>query len=233
MNKVSKTRAWVVMAIALLSPSIFSLAYFVWFKDASFAQPMYGAAKVFLLVWPLFATLLIFRRRIRLNLRPIKRHLRALPLGLLLGLPIAGVMAIWMATPLSGVIDAAAVAVRAKVVSLGFLEMFIPFAVYVTLVHSLIEEYYWRWFVYGNLRDLLPRPAAHAVAAVGFSLHHIVVTAQFFPLPWALFFAACVGIGGLIWSLLYQRQGTLAGAWASHAVVNAALMILGHHLLNA
>jgi len=54
---------------------------------------------------------------------------------------------------------------------------------------------------------------------------------QFFDLFWALFFSACVGIGGALWSLLYQRQGTLVGAWASHATVDAALMILGYSLI--
>ncbi len=233
MSTVPKGRIWLALGVALVVPSLSAMAYFVWLKDAASAQPTYAATKVFLLAWPLLATLLLFRRPLRPAPAPLERHLRAVPLGLAIGLPIAGVMALWMATPLATVIDAGAVAVREKVIALGFLESFIPFALYVTFVHSLLEEYYWRWFVYGNLRDLVPRPAAHAIAAVGFSLHHIVVTAQFFPLGWALFFSACVGVGGLIWSVLYQRQGTLAGAWASHAVVDAALMILGYHLLTS
>ena len=183
------------------------------------------------LAWPLLASLLILRHKPRPRIGPLGPHLRAIPLGLAVGLPVAGLMALWMMTPLAGVVEAGAVGVRAKVISLGFLEAFVPFAIYVTFVHSLLEEYYWRWFIYGNLRDLMSRPAAHALAAFGFTWHHVVITAQFFPLPWALFFSACVGIGGWWWSLLYERQRTLAGAWASHAVIDAALMVLGWHLL--
>ena len=218
----------------MLVPALAALAYFDWLDDHPAAQSAYAAAKLFILGWPILATLCILRKPLRPPLRPVSRHLRALPAGLLVGLPIAALMALWMAIPpLAEVVIGGAEEVKDKVEDLGFLDHFIPFALYVTFIHSLLEEYYWRWFVYGNLRHCLPRPTAHVLAGIGFSLHHIAVTAQFFPLPWALFFSASVGLGGIFWSLLYQRQGTLAGAWVSHAVVDAALMILGWYLLNS
>lgn len=229
-NKQRRT-TWAVLIPALLIPGIGSLAYFVWLDDSSGAQSVYGLAKLFILLWPLLATFLFLRHRSRLPRKSLREHLSAVPAGLILGLIIAGAMAILMATPVGDVVRAGAPAVKAKVVALGFLESFVWFALFVTLFHSLLEEYYWRWFVYGNLRDVIPRPAAHAIAAIGFSLHHIVVTAQFFPLGWALFFSFSVAVGGWFWSMLFQRQGTLMGAWVCHAVVDAALMILGWHLL--
>lgn len=233
MNPPHRGRAWFALIIALAVPALSAWVYFDVLGEASFAKSGYAVTKIFLLAWPLLATIYLLKRPVRPQIRPLKRHLRAVPLGIAIGLPIVGLLALWMATPLATVVEAGATGVRHKVTTLGFLDGFVFFAIYVTLIHSLLEEYYWRWFVYGNLRELLPRPAAHAIAAVGFSLHHIVVTAQFFPLPWALFFSACVALGGFFWSLLYQKQGTLAGAWASHAVVDAGLMILGYHLLTS
>ena len=81
--------------------------------------------------------------------------------------------------------------------SLGFLENFILFAVFITLVHSFIEEFYWRWFVFGRLREVIPLPAAHALAAVTFTGHHVVVTLQYYPVWFALGLAGLVGVGGL------------------------------------
>ena len=105
------------------------------------------------------------------------------------------------------------------------------FPALISIFHSLLEEYYWRWFVYGNLREVVSIKMAHFLAAFTFTLHHIVVMMQFFELPWALFFSACVGVGGFFWSLLYQHQKTLIGAWVSHALVDAALMSVGYYMI--
>jgi membrane protease YdiL (CAAX protease family) len=227
-----RRRSLLVLLPAMTVPSLAALFYFVWLKDSAAAQPAYGGAKLFILLWPLIATVLILKRPIRWQLRPIAAHLRAIPLGLLIGLGIAGMMAALMASPLGDLVQAATGPIEAKVNDLGLQERFLLFAVCLSLFHSLLEEYYWRWFVYGNLRNLVSRPTAHAIAAIGFSLHHIVVTTQFFSLHWALCFSAAVGIGGFLWSWLYQRQGTLAGAWASHAVVDATLMAVAFRLMN-
>ena len=233
MEPICPRRTWLVLLPAILIPALAALFYFVWLKDSEAAQPVYGGAKLFILVWPVAATLFILQRPLGGKLRPMALHLRAIPLGLLIGLGIAALIAALMATPLGHLVKSATGPMEEKVNSLGIQEHFILFAVCLSLFHSLLEEYYWRWFVYGNLRTVISRPAAHAIAAVGFSLHHIVVTSQFFPLHWALVFSAAVGIGGFFWSWLYQRQGTLAGAWASHAVVDAALMTVAYTMLQS
>ncbi len=233
MEQSYQRRTWLVLLPAMIIPALTALFYFVWMKGSGAAQPAYGGAKLFILIWPLAATAFILRRPVAWKLRPIAIHLRAIPLGLLMGLGIAGIMAALMASPLGNLVESATGAIEEKVVNLGIQEHFILFAICLSLFHSLLEEYYWRWFVYGNLRNLVSRPTAHAISAVGFSLHHIVVTSQFFPLHWALLFSSAVGIGGFFWSWLYQRQGTIAGAWASHAVVDAALMTVAFILMNS
>ncbi|HOK76740.1 MAG TPA: CPBP family glutamic-type intramembrane protease, partial [Verrucomicrobiota bacterium] len=85
--------------------------------------------------------------------------------------------------------------------------------------------------VYGRLRVLVPGKAAHLVAGAAFALHHIVVTSVYFGLGWGMVFGISTMIGGIVWSLLYARQGTLAGAWLSHALVDTSLMWCGYRLL--
>ena len=99
-------------------------------------------------------------------------------------------------------------------------------------VIAIIEEFFWRGFVYGKLlKPLMSRPAALALGGLGFSLHHIIVLLQFFPVPIALFFSFSVGVGGVMWSLLMDRQKTLAGAWASHMVVDFGMLGIGYWLM--
>jgi len=228
----SRRRLWGVTLVAMLVPPVAAVAYFVLLKDSAVAQPIYAATKVFAVLWPFVAAVFLLRRPFGLRERPLRHHLAAIPMGLATGAVIAAIMAVWMFSPYGALIERAGPSVRAKVASLGFADHFIPFAVFVTVAHSFLEEFYWRWFVYGNLRHLVPGQRAHLLAAVSFAAHHLVVTCQFFPFPLAFFFAFSVAVGGYLWSQLYERQRSLAGAWASHLVVDAGLMAIGWHLLH-
>jgi uncharacterized protein len=215
----------------MVVPCLSSLFYFVWFSDEPLARVVYGATKLFTLVWPVIATLWILGAtwpRLRLTDR---RHLRAIPAGLLTGGAIVALMFALMLTPLGDVVRGSSGAIRSKAEALGILEHYWLFAIFLSLIHSLIEEYYWRWFVFGRLAEAVPVAAAHGLAGVAFAAHHVVVATQFFPLGWGVALGASVGLGGIIWSVLYRRQGTLAGAWVSHIIVDLGIMAVGHHLL--
>ena len=91
-----------------------------------------------------------------------------------------------------------------------------------------MEEYYWRWFIYGNLRHHLNKWTANLVAAGGFTLHHIIVTLQFFRWEMAAFLCICIGIGGILWSWMYERQGSVVGAYVCHILIDIAIMVIGY-----
>lgn len=225
------SRILTALVPAALLPVAASMFYFVFFSSHPWAPVLYGATKVFTLLWPLLALGFVLREslpEIRWNPR---EHLRAMPLGALAGLLVAGMMAGLMATPAGGIVLESTGAIRAKAQQLGILEHYAAFAVFLSLVNSAVEEYYWRWFVYGQLRRILPGWRAHALAGAAFAAHHVVVATQFFPLGWGLCFGAAVGLGGAIMSMLYERQRTLAGAWACHLVADLSIMGIGYGLL--
>lgn len=227
----SGRKIWWALAPALLLPTVSALFYFVLFKEAAVSKPIYVATKLFTVLWPLIATIWILRGRLGIGSGSAGGHRRSLLPGLSIGLAILLVMVMWMNSPWSKFILAGGEAVRDKVASLGFLEQFLLFAIFITVLHSFIEEFYWRWFVFGNLRKVLPLPAAHALAAVGFGAHHLVVTCQYYPFWFAFGLAGCVALGGLIWSLLYQRYDSLVGSWISHLCVDAGLMWVGYQMM--
>ena len=231
LDGTSPRKIWWALAPALLLPTFSALFYFVLFKEAAVSKPIYVATKIFTVLWPVIATIWILRGRLSLASSQPRGHQRSFLPGLLIGLVILAVMVIWMKSPWKGIILAGGEAVRAKVESLGFLDHFILFAIFITVLHSFVEEFYWRWFVFGNLRRVLPLPAAHALGAVGFASHHVVVTCQYYPLGFALALAGCVAIGGLIWSLLFQRYDSILGSWISHLCVDAGLMWVGYQML--
>jgi membrane protease YdiL (CAAX protease family) len=105
---------------------------------------------------------------------------------------------------------------------------------FIVLAHSLLEEYYWRWFVFGRLRTLIPFGAAVTVSSLAFMAHHVVILNVFLPgrflgatFPLSLGVAA----GGAVWAWLYARADSVWSPWLSHALVDAALFVVGWDLL--
>jgi uncharacterized protein len=114
---------------------------------------------------------------------------------------------------------------------LGFLGM----AVYICVLHSLWEEYYWRWFVFGWMRRYVPLAVAIGLSSIGFMLHHVVILAVYMPDHFwtlAMPFSLCVAFGGGVWAWLYQRSGSIYAPWVSHGLIDAALMGLGYWMLS-
>lgn len=108
---------------------------------------------------------------------------------------------------------------------------YVFFSIFLSLIHSFLEEYYWRYFIFrGLLLKLRTFPAA-LLGSLTFAAHHYLVLYQFFPLSLALVLGTLVGAGGFLWCILYRKTGSLLAPWISHALVDASLMTVGYFLL--
>src|SRR5262249_14619648 len=124
---------------------------------------------------------------------------------------------------------------RQKMVEFGIdtPQLYLLFAVLISLAHSLLEEYYWRWFVFGRLRRHMSVTIAALLSSVGFLAFHVINLAKLFPGKFwtvALPLSLCVGVGGAVWCWLYQRTGTIVSPWISHLLVNLAMFAVGYDL---
>jgi membrane protease YdiL (CAAX protease family) len=202
--------------------------------DSSVAvRTTYGAAKVLQFALPAIWIGLICRQSLRLPLMSTS----GVKAGLLLGVAVAGGMLLlyyfWL-KPMHYMAQFAA-PIKGTAASFG-MESPAAFAaggVLFSLVHSLLEEYYWRWFVFGGLRRYMPVAAAVVVSAVAFTAHHVILLATFFgalTLP-AIFFSLCVAVGGAAWAVIYHRSGSLLGPWLSHATIDAGIFVVGYDIL--
>lgn len=222
---------WWVVVPAMVLPLISALFYFVFFAGQPFAQVIYVGTKLFTLVWPAVVVLAIYRDGLpTINWRS-PHHWRSLPLGIISGLAIVALMVGLMLTPLGDVAQRGSSQIATKSEEMGILAHYWLFALFISVLHSLLEEYYWRWFVYGQLERLTPPVAAHLLAGVAFAAHHVVIISEFFGVFWGFFFSAFVGIGGIIWSLMLARQKTLMGIWVSHMIVDFGAMGVGYWLI--
>jgi uncharacterized protein len=109
---------------------------------------------------------------------------------------------------------------------------FFALAAFYSCVHSLLEEYFWRWFIFGQLRRYVPIALAIAVSSLGFMAHHVLLIANYLhgygPMTWLL--SAAIAVGGAVWAWQFYRTGTLYASWLGHAIIDAALMWIGYDL---
>lgn len=220
-----------MFSIALVVPLLASLFYAVFFPGTVFGNSFYSGVKFFLLFFPLVAIFLVLKEKGIHRTGP-REHRKSIGPGIGFGVAVVALLVFLIkGTPLGAVVDDNAGNIVAFVEELGVREHFLWFALFLSFIHAWLEEFYWRWFVFGQGRQIMSFGAANLVAGVGFASHHVVILNQFFPLGWALVLGACVAIGGMAWSWMFHRYNSLWGAWISHMIVDLGLMWVGWEVL--
>jgi membrane protease YdiL (CAAX protease family) len=228
-------RDMAILAVALTLPTLVTWLYFVALdqQPAALQQGAYAIGKTIQFALPALWVLVALRERPQL----VRPGWRGLMLGVGFGLAVLALMAVLYFGVLrpQGLFEQPAVEVRSKVKSFGVhtLAAYVALALFYSLAHSLLEEYYWRWFVFGYCCRPLPLVAGIALSSVGFAAHHVLVLAKYFgygsPLTWL--FTLGIVVGGAFWAWLYRRYGSLAGPWLSHALVDATIFVIGWDLI--
>lgn len=217
---------------AMFVPLLGALIYFVAYSGETWAQATYVLVKAYTLIWPFVATAFILRERIPWPDLGASRHRRAVLPGLVVGGLLSAAGLALMHTSLGDAVMANADQVRLKVTQLGVADHYLAFALFLSFLHSGMEEIYWRWFVFGTLNRLLSFQAAAILGSLAFASHHVVILSQYFPWPLASAFGLAVAIGGYLWCWMYRRQGTLTGAWVSHILLDLAILWVGYRMIS-
>ena len=100
--------------------------------------------------------------------------------------------------------------------------MVIPAILFWVFINSIVEEYVYRWFITEQALTIFNgNPIKSAtISILSFTLHHVVAVALIAPLWAALLTGSAVGLGGMAFSWLYYRHGSIWPAWICHAVLD-------------
>lgn len=120
---------------------------------------------------------------------------------------------------------------RAETFGIATPAAFIIAGLFFSVIHSLFEEFYWRWFVFGAMQTFVRRNAAIVLSGFAFSLHHIVVLLAFTTPFLATLFGLAVGAVGSVWAYLTSRRGNIVAPWISHILADLAIVTIGYLLL--
>lgn len=110
-------------------------------------------------------------------------------------------------------------------------ENFLYVSLYISFINSFLEEFFFRGFVFTNLKQLTGRKLAYIFSAAAFSLYHVAMMIGWFS-P-ALFLLVMMGlvIGGMIFNWLNEKLDTIYCSWLTHMFANFAINTIGFILL--
>jgi len=225
---------WAVLA-ALVFPSLVTWLYFVVLArhPAAVQQTAYSIGKGLQFIFPVVWVLAVQRRPLGFHLPGSKGLAESAAFGVFVMVAMWLLFFYWLLP--AGYMDQPRDEIRQKVIGFGAdtVWKYVALGVFYSLCHSFLEEYYWRWFVFGQLRRLFPLGPAIAVSSLGFMAHHVLVLATFFGWgsPATYIFSLAVAVGGAVWAWLYQRSGSLYGPWLSHLFVDAGIFTLGYFMV--
>jgi membrane protease YdiL (CAAX protease family) len=225
---------WGVL-LGMILPTLVTWLYFVALARHSpgAQQTAYAVGKTLQFAFPLLWVFGVRRQPIRFR-RPGMSGVAA---GLLFGAAIFAAILLayhaWLGP--AGLLVPAGKAMAAKVAGFGVASpaAFAGMAVFYAMLHSFLEEYYWRWFLFGRLRSMTTPAAAAVLSSLAFTSHHVLVLAAYFGWrsPETAVLSLGVAVGGMVWAWIYHRSGSLLGPWLSHALADAALFTVGYGVI--
>ena len=104
---------------------------------------------------------------------------------------------------------------------------FILVAIYISFVNSLLEEFFFRGYLFLGLLKKTSRSNAYFISAGIFALYHLAILKGWFsPL---LFAISMIGlfVGGLIFNKLNEKNGNILSSWLVHMMANLAINTVG------
>lgn len=231
----------IALIFAMTYPTLLTWIYFTALKDSpgAWQQAAFGIGKFIQFAFPAFWVFVIQRRSLSLRWPTSHGWGVAFALGVFEVSAGLALYFIWLkpagifAEPLKEMVQ------KLRGFGLDSRVGFFALAIGYSLVHSWLEEYYWRWFVLreldgrANEKAKSQRTRAILISSLAFAAHHVLVLAGYFGWysPWTYLLSAFVAVGGGLFGWLYLRSKSLYAAWLAHALADAVIFLIGYDLL--
>ena len=110
-------------------------------------------------------------------------------------------------------------------------ENFLYVSLYISFANSFLEEFFFRGFVFTNLKQLSGRKTAYLFSAAAFSLYHVAMMIGWFNVGLFLLVMAGLAVGGVIFNWMNEKLETIYCSWLTHMFANFAINTIGFLLL--
>ncbi len=103
-----------------------------------------------------------------------------------------------------------------------------PFVfIHIVLVNSLLEEFFFRGFLFRNLYLKGKKTYAYLFSSVLFSLYHIGIFQSWFSIPMVIFCLVGLVFAGIFFCEVDRRCQNIYGGWLIHLGANVGINVIG------
>ena len=104
---------------------------------------------------------------------------------------------------------------------------FVWVAVYISIMNSFLEEFFFRGFGFITLKKYMGIKFAYFFSPVLFAIYHVgMLVGMFHPAVFALIMFGLI-VGGLIFNALNDKFGNIYPSWLTHMAANFAINTIG------
>lgn len=104
---------------------------------------------------------------------------------------------------------------------------FIFVALYITVINSLLEEFFFRGFSFLALSKVTSRKASYIFSASAFAIYHVAIMNNWFSPPLFILLIASLFIAGIIFDYLNEKFNNIYVSWIVHMSANIAINTVG------
>lgn len=108
---------------------------------------------------------------------------------------------------------------------------FLFVSLYISFINSLLEEFFFRGFLFANLKDSAGRATAYGFSSLMFALYHVAMMIGWFHPAVTLLLIAGLMVGGMIFNSLNEKQENICTSWLVHMFANFAINTIGFILM--
>ena len=103
---------------------------------------------------------------------------------------------------------------------------FFMIALYVCIINSFLEEWFFRGFVFSQGR-ITSRKFAYIISSLSFAIYHIAIMDGMFNIAILLIVLIGLFIGGTIFNYLNEKNQNIYASWFCHMFANFAMNTIG------
>lgn len=104
---------------------------------------------------------------------------------------------------------------------------FIYIAIYISFINSLLEEFFFRGFIFFSLKNISSNTLAYILSALSFSLYHIAIISSWFNIYLFLLIILGLFISGLFFNWLNRKTNNIYNSWLIHMFANFSINTIG------
>ena len=104
---------------------------------------------------------------------------------------------------------------------------FLYVSLYISLMNSFLEEFFFRGYAFLTLKTYTSRKTAYVFSSLIFSIYHTGMLIEMFPIGETILLMIGLVIGGCIFNYLNERHDNIYPSWFVHMFANFGINTVG------